>query len=383
MSEYQFYEFRAIERPLGKEAMAEMRRVSSRGEITSTSFLNEYHWGDFKGDPNAWIDRFFDAFLYYANWGNKTFILKLPKALLSKETVWDYCSDEGMTVRSTQEHTVIRFSHEPYEPPNTIDYTMRLGSLIGLWDELARGDLRCLYLGWLIDRDWDPIEDEETEDHFEDEEDRNHNEYEPPIPAGLNQLTAAQLEFVDFFDIDQDLLAAAATASPAISNLDPSAADLHQWVSNLPESEKVSHLLKVLGGTGHSVGRELQAKFQKETGVSPKQEEPTRRRVEELQALKRAIRENRMRIEQEVKAAATKERLDLLAARLPSAWDEVEALINTKKVNEYHRAIDLLKIIKELSERGGVPDYRNRVAEIRARHTTKRSFLNSLTRAGL
>jgi hypothetical protein len=179
MSEYQFYEFRAIERPLGKEAMAEMRRVSSRGEITSTSFLNEYHWGDFKGDPNAWIDRFFDAFLYYANWGNKTFILKLPKALLSKETVWDYCSDEGMTVRSTQEHTVIRFSHEPYEPPNTIDYTMRLGSLIGLWDELARGDLRCLYLGWLIDRDWDPIEDEETEDHFEDEEDRNHNEYEP------------------------------------------------------------------------------------------------------------------------------------------------------------------------------------------------------------
>ena len=42
MSEYQYYEFRAIERPLTPEQMRELRTLSSRAEITSSSFTNTY-----------------------------------------------------------------------------------------------------------------------------------------------------------------------------------------------------------------------------------------------------------------------------------------------------------------------------------------------------
>ena len=51
MSEYQYYEFLALDRPLTAKQRAELRSISSRAEITATRFTNEYRWGDLKGDP--------------------------------------------------------------------------------------------------------------------------------------------------------------------------------------------------------------------------------------------------------------------------------------------------------------------------------------------
>ncbi len=105
MSEYQYYEFQAIDRPLTEREMLGLRTHSTRAQITPTSFVNEYSWGSLKGDEDAWMERYFDAFLYLANWG--THVLKLR------------------------------------------DGAGRLASLISVRSELARGDLRALYLGWV------------------------------------------------------------------------------------------------------------------------------------------------------------------------------------------------------------------------------------------
>ena len=75
MSEYQYYEFQAIDRPLTTAEMQELRSYSTRAIITATSFINHYEWGSFKGDEDAWMAKYFDAFLYLANWG--THVLKL------------------------------------------------------------------------------------------------------------------------------------------------------------------------------------------------------------------------------------------------------------------------------------------------------------------
>jgi len=68
MSEYQHYEFLAIDRPLTSEEMSALRELSTRTNITPVSFTNEYNWGDFKGNPNDLMQRFFDAHVYVANW---------------------------------------------------------------------------------------------------------------------------------------------------------------------------------------------------------------------------------------------------------------------------------------------------------------------------
>jgi hypothetical protein len=59
LSEYQYYGFLAIDRPLDAEAQKASRGLSSRAVITTTSFTNEYNYGNFRGDPDALIERFF------------------------------------------------------------------------------------------------------------------------------------------------------------------------------------------------------------------------------------------------------------------------------------------------------------------------------------
>jgi len=71
MSEYRYYEFLALDRPLTDRQRAELRSISSRAEIRATRFVNEYEWGDLKADPRTMVEQDFDAFLYLANWGTR------------------------------------------------------------------------------------------------------------------------------------------------------------------------------------------------------------------------------------------------------------------------------------------------------------------------
>jgi hypothetical protein len=64
VSEYQYYEFRTIDRTLAEAEVDAMRSISSRAKITSTSFTNHYEWGDLKADPFRLLERYFDAFVY-------------------------------------------------------------------------------------------------------------------------------------------------------------------------------------------------------------------------------------------------------------------------------------------------------------------------------
>lgn len=112
MSEYQYFEFQAIDRPLNAREMAALRARSTRARITPTSFVNEYHWGDFKGDPDAWMAKYFDAFLYLTNWGIRTFKLRLPSRLISPETMRLYCDGEIFAVRRSGAHCVLTYNLE-------------------------------------------------------------------------------------------------------------------------------------------------------------------------------------------------------------------------------------------------------------------------------
>jgi hypothetical protein len=66
VSEYQYYEFRTIDRPLSETEVDALGAISTRAEITSTSFTNNYEWGDLKADPLKLLAKYFDAFVYVA-----------------------------------------------------------------------------------------------------------------------------------------------------------------------------------------------------------------------------------------------------------------------------------------------------------------------------
>ena len=68
MSEYQYYEFRTINRQLSAAERTAVSKLSSHGNTTATSFSVDYRWGDFKHDVDEVLAKYFDSFFYIANW---------------------------------------------------------------------------------------------------------------------------------------------------------------------------------------------------------------------------------------------------------------------------------------------------------------------------
>jgi len=202
MSEYQYYEFLAIDRPLTAEEMSALRALSTRANITPVSFTNEYNWGDFKGDPAKLMERYFDAHVYVANWMTAIFMLRLPLEALAKETAESLAMRYILDFRATKTHWIITWSleeSENYDRFGMEDGRGWMARLAPVRDELLRGDLRSLYIGWLSAVNAEMMDD---------------GEMEPLAGNGMGNLTAAQKALAEFLEVDPDLLAGAGMGSP-------------------------------------------------------------------------------------------------------------------------------------------------------------------------
>jgi len=155
LSEYQYYEFQAIDRPLSEKDRNELRSLSSRARITSRSFINAYNWGDFRGDLVELMERWFDLHLYFANWGNPRLMIRLPKQLVDHELIEDLIRDvECAELVSSGDNWVLDIRREEVDPPYQYggeEDSDWLAALTPLRDDLLAGDLRLLYLLWLIE----------------------------------------------------------------------------------------------------------------------------------------------------------------------------------------------------------------------------------------
>ena len=112
MSEYQYYEFQAVDRPLTDREMRTLRSLSTRADITPTRFVNEYHWGDFKGDPRKLMQKYFDAFVYYANWGTHWHMLRVPRETMSLKAAKAYSVPGALTVKADPNYLLFDFYSE-------------------------------------------------------------------------------------------------------------------------------------------------------------------------------------------------------------------------------------------------------------------------------
>jgi hypothetical protein len=73
-----------------------------------------------------------------------------------------------------------------------------------------------------------------------------------------------------------------------------------------------------------------------------------------------------------------------LSQRGAAAWPDVESLISVRNNVGYDQATVMLGDLRELSLRQGTDDeFHHRLAELRARHKSKRRFIERLAAAGL
>ncbi|MGH8241950.1 MAG: hypothetical protein ACRETY_01220 [Steroidobacteraceae bacterium] len=197
MSEFQYYEFVAIDRPLSAAAQKRLRTITSRATITSTRLVNTYEWGDFKGNPHELVAKYFDAFFYYANWGTRRLMLRIPNNRLDPKVAKQYCAVRSRrsrgnssvaTVTTLDAHLVIdlwseKDSAEDWEVPEP----GVLSAIIPIRNELMAGDHRALYLAWRLRGQAGEVKDDART---------------PPVLRGTERLTGSQTALVEFLRIN-------------------------------------------------------------------------------------------------------------------------------------------------------------------------------------
>lgn len=241
MSEYQYYEFLAVDRPLSSDDQQALRAISSRARITATGFTNHYEWGDLKADPTRLLQRYFDLHVYVAMWGSKRLSIRLPRTSFSLKNLDAFQLDECdlLEVRQTPEGWLIDIDVEADEDTEWEEFddgSGWMGALAGLRLELLAGDLRLLYLCWL----WAVQAGYIHEETFE------------PLP-GIGPLTPSQQALAEFMALDPMLVEAAAESGEKA----PAGSEVEGFVASLPLQEKDALLRRLLEGDG-SVTAELQ-----------------------------------------------------------------------------------------------------------------------------
>lgn len=379
MSEYQYYDFRAIDRPLSAGQMKELRRISSRAEITPVSFINVYNYGDLQATPRNLMQHYFDAHVYLSNFGTATLMLRLPKEVVDEQTLQAFAVEDYLDVEAVGDYWLLTWSlaeNENYQDYEDEDGGSWMARLAPLREELLRGDLRSLYIGWLQAV---TVEDMDAE-------------REPMALTDLGKLTAAQQALAEFLAVDQDLLAGAGIGSRVGSSDEGMVAALDIWLEELPREEIRQYLHQMLTGQGAQAERTLKRSFTAWRSQANAQDQTaTCRTVEVLwQQAEQAqtVRLARQAEAQRKTAAAQKKTMEALlthvAKNAATFWKKAREEAERTCASGYDSACEVLVNLRDAYElQGDVDTFQQEFKKFMTDHSRRKAFITRLEKAGL
>lgn len=366
MSEYQYYEWQTIDRALTAAEQAAVDGLSSHIDVTPTRAWVEYHWSGFKHDPKQVLARYFDAFLYYANWGNQRLAFRFPKGLLDENALqpylWEYCSE----LETVGDWLILDISYPDEDGGHWFEDEARLSALTPLRDDILNGDHRALYLAWLLAAAANDIDEE----------------LEPPIPPGLKELSAPLTEFMHFFELDPFLVQAAAQVSEPLRPA-PSLA-LDALIARLPRAECDAFLRRLAAGEP-LLALKLNRRLRELAGppARPQPAAPRRTWAELRETAERLRQADARRQQAEAEARRIKDLHDF-APHAEQAWRDIQALIEERKAQPYDQAAALLVKLRDLAVfQDRLPEFQARLAALQTEYASRPAFQKRLHKAGL
>ncbi len=367
MSEYQYYEFQALDRPLTRQEQADISQLSSRVELSSTRAVFTYQYGDFRGDAKKVLAQYFDAMLYLANWGAKQLMFRFPKSLVGLKHVQPYSVEDIISFTATGQYAILNIEFHDEEGGSWVEGEGTLDSFVELRSDILRGDYRALYLAWLKATEFVDMASEE----------------EPPVPPGLRTLSPALRDWARFLEIDDHLLKVAAQASDKLETPTDDTLTLRRAIAQLSREECDAYLLRLAQGEPH-LDVEIRTRLRESLGTVPQTESVSRRKARQL--LKAAQQERKAEEQRQAEEAETKRiaELEALFQRQKQTWQVVEELIRKSNSSAYQEAADLLARLKQATAlKGQGADFEARLRELRERYKTRPALLARLREAGL
>lgn len=338
MSEFQYVAFRAIDAPVSKKNLAFMRRQSSRAEITSRSFTNEYHFGDFRGNAVEMLQRGYDIHLHYGNFGIRSLFVRLPQGFPDSKAAKPYLDGDSLHFTKDRNGTGGVLKVEPCYEPGDFDEDLWnlddvLDRIVSIRREIIDGDLRPLYLAHLAvscDSNHDPDE-----------------AIEAPVPAGLGELTKAQCALGKLWGIDPALLAAAAGDSPASTAKPRTSAEYLQWLRTQPSATKDAWLAAWMDGTKPALRSEVLTAYRVD---QPHSSWPVVKRGRTIAELREAAAKiNQVRTQKAASEAARKQagKLAKMATDPKPFLQQSEKLVAQRSTDAYKKVAKLLAELRE------------------------------------
>ena len=372
--EYQYYEFQAIDRRLTPAEQAEIKKLSSRVAPTANRAVFTYSHGDFRGDPLKVLQKYFDALLYMANWGSYQLAFRFPKSVFNPKVLGAYCDQESVEVTTVGPDVILNITINEEEGGGWIeDDNGWLNSLFPLRQAILQGDYRVLYLAWL-----------KTSAIASEAGYLETDPLEPTLPPNLQTLDPALQSFVEWVNLDPDLVSAASQASLE-QDLPPE--PWQEWLEALSISEKNSLLLEVLTNESTSSDQlkaRLRQKFAPPLPDAPAAVQGERRRFSQLQALAKQTRSNREAKERAEAQAKRQKYLQSLKPQEDKLWNKIHELIARKQAIPYDQAVQHLIDLRDLAQlEGNTTLFQSRVRQIEKDYANRPGLLSRIQKARL
>ena len=233
---------------------------------------------------------------------------------------------------------------------------------------LISGDLRVLYVIWM------------AMNHLQGYEEA----MEPPIPAGMSDLPECLVELSDFYDLDSDLLDAAAEGSPPLgTSADPNAGT-NAWLARQTKDDLKELARRFLTEDPMRIRTEILARIRNDVGAVVWPTVKSSRTLQQLRELGDQIEVRRTRKETDAKQKAKLARLKKIAANPQKVIDEVETLVSQCSSTSYTKASQaLVELSEALGPIDGPPKVQAVAESLREKYPTGRTLLNTLKKFGL
>lgn len=386
MSEYQYVEFRALDRPLTEAELKFANAQSTRAEISRWSFQNEYHFGAFRGDVNGLLRRGYDVYLHYANFGVRTVAFRLPAGLPFPKPLWSqYIGIGELAHEKDRKGKACIVSLSPFHESGEIEEIWNPGEymddMVEVRRRLVAGDLRALYVLWLC--------------AAMDDQSVSLDVVEPPLPGGLSQCVEAFGPLMEFFGLDPLILVAASEGSPDAPRQPKHDQQCREWVEQLSDVESKLLVRRFLTEDANAVKAEMTAAIQRVGGSSDWPTVSLGRSFQMLLERTELIRADHDAKQQKKREAAAKreaarkerERQDRMKEMIkePKTWlHEATKLVDARGTVNYKAAAEILADLREaVGGAEGEKITRKHAAHLTKKYPTLTRLKSSLRKRGL
>ena len=371
MSEYQYFEFAAIDGPISDEGLRYARSCSSRANVSRVRWQNTYTFGDFHGSVDTLLMHY-NAHFYIANWGTVRLGLAFSKGAIAPEAIQPYLRggerhEETLTFKVIGNRYIVWWERNEEGGWGWAEGEGLIDQLIGLREEMMRGDYRALFLGWLADFDSNEWRDP-----------ADAAVVMAPIPAGLDRLSAAQAALIKHFPVDVDALAVAAGWTQATT---PDRIPVAAVVEKLSVADMRGLLARVAEGGGAGVMAELNR-----LTYPPVPTLGQGRRCTDFAAKIIETREVRLKREAEAAAAKRKREEELRQQHLASVmqrangiWAGLAPLMDQKTALAYDQVAARLQELRDAyAQAGDISGFQQKLREFRVRYTNRPAMLRRI-----